>query len=185
MVRSIGGGVVAVVSGVVTAPVSRALATVAYVERVSVKVEHLLDESIEMLEDARPALVALTEAVDAGILDDVRESLHKLESTLSLVERVSTQVDQTLPKLDTTVHHIGLTLPLVDRTTKAVHASVPMLASLPSTQEEVRMAREAVQHLAGLLNAALEQVETLPGAKLVRRRMDKSASAEAADPSTF
>ncbi len=175
-------GVTALVSQAVTAPVIRVANGVAYVGRVSGKMETLVDEMTQTVRAARPVVTAVGKAVDDGIIDDFVGALHKMDSTLSLVGRVSTQIEQTLPRLDTTVRHIGTTLPLVDRTTKAVRTALPDLAQLPSTQQEVRMAREAVQHLVGLVNATLDQLDTLPGAKAVRRRMDMIAAGNTPGP---
>ena len=39
----------------------------------------------------------------------------------------------------------------------------------------VRQAREAAEHLVGLVDTTLVQLDSLPGAKLVRRRMSRGA----------
>ena len=46
----------------------------------------------------------------------------------------------------------------------------------------LRLAREAVQHLVALVDLTLEQLDTLPGAAMVRRRMERLNAIEGADP---
>lgn len=174
------------VAGLVVTPVAGAtgevLGGVAYVRRVSGKVEELLDRSIDLLATAAPVVEAVGQAVDDGLVDEVRDTLHRVDATLGRVERAAEHVDRALPRLDSTVQHLGTTLPLVDRTAKALHAAVPSITSLPSTAEELRLAREAAQHLVALVNLTLEQLDTLPGAAMVRRRMERLNAIEGADP---
>lgn len=141
---------------VVAAPYSRAMAVVEYVGRVADKTETLLDETTEAVRAARPVIDALAEAVDDGLVDEMRTGVRQLSASTALWNKVSTQVDQTLP--------------LVDRAARAVQSAMPSFTALSTTSSEMRRAREAMEHLAGLVNATLEQLDSLPGARLVRRR---------------
>lgn len=153
----------------------RAVGTVDYVERVARKAEALLDESIDVVRTARPVVEAVAQAVDDGLVDDLRSAVRQADAGFTRMNRVSGQIEQTVPAIDSTLSRIGRTLPVVERTARAVHDTMPGVSVLPSTRDEIRMAREATERLAGVLNAALEQLEALPGAGLVRRTLVRPA----------
>lgn len=76
--------------------------------------------------------------------------------------------------LDETTAAVRATRHVVESVGRAVDAALPVLATVPSTQDDVRQAREAAEHLVGLVDSTLVQLDSLPGAKLVRRRMSRA-----------
>ena len=79
---------------------SRAVGAVDYGTRVAHKSEILLDETIETMRAARPLIRALSEAVDDGLLDEMRDTMHQSDSTIRLANTVSRRVNVTLEQLD-------------------------------------------------------------------------------------
>lgn len=90
--------------------------TIGYTVRIGGKAEAFLDEAAAFMRDARPLVVALSKAVDAGAIEDARRLLRLMETT----------------------------------------------------QADIREAREIAHRLEALLAGALDQVNAIPGAKLVR-----------------
>jgi ABC-type transporter Mla subunit MlaD len=106
--------------------------TIDYSTRVAGKVEQLLDEVIETIQVTRPVIAGLADAMETGLLDDVRAALRSLDDAVELVGTLSHQLEQALPIFD---------------------ATGPAL---------------------GLVNTTIEQVNALPGAKFVRRRITRT-----------
>lgn len=129
-----------------------------YTVRMTGKAETFLDESIGFMQDARPLVVALTEAVESGLIDDVRRVMRITETTVNQIALVSS-------RLDSAATQIAKVLPSVDRTAEGVKKLMPVLESLPATQEDIRLARDAVQRVEALVSATVGQLETIPGVK--------------------
>ncbi|MGO4256833.1 hypothetical protein [Marmoricola sp. RAF53] len=154
-------------------PVTRAVVTFAgalvtlstdgieYTIRMTGKAETFLDESIGFLRDARPLVVALGNAVDAGLIDDVRRVMRITESTLTQLAVVSGH-------LDSAAAQIAKILPTVDKTAQGMKKMLPVIETLPATQEDIRVARDAVQQVQALVGATVGQLDVIPGAKLVK-----------------
>lgn len=168
-----------VVSGTAAAADASVRATtdaLGYSIRVSAKAETLLYEYIGLLQDARPLVKAVAEAVDAGLIDDLRTGLRILETTVNQVALVTGTLDKAATQ-------IGKLIPSLDKTATR---ALPVLESLPQTQEDIRVARETAARLEGLLNATVGQVSALPGARLVARGLRRTGpsgeATEATDP---
>ena len=132
-----------------------------YTVRMTGKAETFLDESIGFLQDARPLVIALTEAIESGMIDDVRRIMRITETTVNQIALVSA-------RLDSAATQIAKILPSVDRTAEGMKKMLPVIEGLPATQEDIRLARDAVQRVEALVNATLNQLDAIPGAKLVR-----------------
>lgn len=132
-----------------------------YTVRMTGKAETFLDEAIGFMQDARPLVVALTEAVDSGMIDDVRRVMRITETAINQVALVSNRLDQAASQL-------AKLIPSVDRTAQGMKSLVPVIEGLPQTQEDIRIARDAVQRVEALVNATLGQLDAIPGAKLVK-----------------
>ena len=132
-----------------------------YTVRMTGKAETFLDEAIGFMQDARPLVVALTEAVDTGMIDDVRRVMRITETAINQVALVSNRLDQAATQLAKLV-------PSVDRTAAGMKSLLPVIEGLPQTQEDIRVARDAVQRVEALVTATLDQLDAIPGAKLVR-----------------
>lgn len=132
-----------------------------YTVRMTGKAETFLDESIGFMRDARPLVVALTEAVESGMIDDVRRVLRITETAINQVALVSNRLDHAATQLAKLV-------PSVDRTAQGMKNLLPVIDSLPATQEDLRITREAVQRVEALVSTTLDQLEAIPGAKLIR-----------------
>ncbi|MFL6159011.1 MAG: hypothetical protein ACJ72D_23230 [Marmoricola sp.] len=132
-----------------------------YTVRMTGKAETFLDEAIGFMQDARPLVVALTEAVESGMIDDVRRVMRITETAINQVALVSNRLDQAASQLAKLV-------PSVDRTAAGMKSLLPVIEGLPQTQEDIRVARDAVQRVEALVTATLGQLDAIPGAKLVR-----------------
>lgn len=132
-----------------------------YTVRMTGKAETFLDESIGFLQDARPLVVALSSAVETGLIDDVRRVMRITETTVNQVALVSNRLDQAATQLAKLV-------PTVDRTAAGMKKLMPVIEGLPETQEDIRLARDAVQRVEALVNATLGQLDAIPGARLVK-----------------
>lgn len=75
--------------------------------------------------------------------------------------------------LDETIETMRATRRVVETVGVALESTLPVLATIHDTQADVRHAREAAEHLVGLVDTTLVQLDSLPGAKLVRRRMSR------------
>ena len=99
-----------------TAPVGRLVAdtgavvgaSVGWVARCAGKVERILDQVIDTLDAAAPVVPALVEALEAGLLDEVRVAMLRLDEAVTTMGRVSDQMEQAMPLLDATGAGIGL-----------------------------------------------------------------------------
>lgn len=134
---------------------------VGYAVRMGAKAETFLDESIGFLADARPLVVALTEAVESGMIEDIRRIMRITETTVNQIALVST-------RLDSAATQIAKILPSVDRTAEGMKKMLPVIEGLPATQEDIRLARDAVQRVEALVNATVSQLDMIPGAKLAK-----------------
>lgn len=132
-----------------------------YTVRMTGKAETFLDESIGFMRDARPLVVALTEAVESGMIDDVRRVMRITETAINQVALVSNRLDQAATQLAKLV-------PSVDKTAQGMKSLLPVIEGLPQTQEDIRIARDAVQRVEALVTSTLGQLEAIPGAKLVK-----------------
>ncbi|MFL6022795.1 MAG: hypothetical protein ACJ72O_05605 [Marmoricola sp.] len=132
-----------------------------YTVRMTGKAEAFLDEAIGFMQDARPLVVALTEAVDSGMIDDVRRVMRITETAINQVALVSKRLDQAAGQL-------AKLIPSVDKTAAGMKSLMPVIEGLPQTQEDIRVARDAVQRVEAMVNATVGQLEAIPGAKLVR-----------------
>lgn len=132
-----------------------------YTVRMTGKAETFLDEAIGFMQDARPLVVALTDAVDSGLIDDVRRVMRITETALNQVALVSNRLDQAATQLARLV-------PSVDKTAQGMKSLLPVIEGLPQTQEDIRIARDAVQRVEALVNATVGQLDAIPGAKLVK-----------------
>jgi hypothetical protein len=132
-----------------------------YTIRMTGKAETFLDEAIGFMQDARPLVVALTEAVDTGMIDDVRRVMRITEAAINQITLVSNRLDQAAGQL-------AKLLPSVVGTAQGMKSLVPVIEGLPQTQEDIRIARDAVQRVEALVNSTLGQLDAIPGAKLAK-----------------
>jgi hypothetical protein len=132
-----------------------------YSMRMSSKAETFLDESIGFLQDARPLVVALSKAVDSGMIEDTRRMMRIVETTVNQVALVNS-------RLDAAVTQLTRIIPTVEKTAHGMRKMLPVIEGLPATQDDIRVAREAVQRVETLVDLALEQIDAIPGARLMR-----------------
>ena len=123
----------------------------AYVRRLTGKLELLLDEVLALLAEVRPLVPALVHAVEQGLLEEVTALVREVRP---LVPALSQAIEQGL--LDD------------------VDATLARLETLPGTQDDVRLIVETLNTLVGLTTITLDQLESIPGAGLVRRRINRA-----------
>ena len=123
----------------------------AYVRRLTGKLELLLDEVLALLAEVRPLVPALVHAVERGLLDEVTDLVREVRP---LVPALAEALDRGL--LDD------------------VDATLARLETLPGTQDDVRLIVETLNTLVGLTTITLDQLESIPGAGLVRRRINRA-----------
>ncbi|QWC86045.1 hypothetical protein KLP28_04785 [Nocardioidaceae bacterium] len=123
----------------------------ALVRRLTGKVELLLDEVLALLGEIRPLVPAVVAAVEQGLLEEVTGLVREARP---LVPKIGDALDRGL--LDD------------------LDATLARLETLPRTQDDVRLIVETLQTLVGLTTITLDQLESIPGAGLVRRRITKA-----------
>jgi hypothetical protein len=149
---SVAGAAVGTVVGTTSATVTWARRASARTVRLLDTAEVVFEELLLTLRETRPLLRRLDTAVDDGVLEDLARMVERLDKTLAMLEEVAREAEGRLPSLD----------------------------SVAATQADVEGARLATERLVALVDATLTQLDSLPGAGLVRRRMSRVA-AEAED----
>lgn len=96
----------------------------------------VLQELRDTLAAGRTLLLALAEAVEDGLLDDVRAGMHQVTAAVELMEQVNRQMADALPVLHATAPSLGM----VNATLAQLDATVSQLDALPG----VRLARRFV-----------------------------------------
>ena len=129
-----------------------AAATVQLGERLAANLERALELHIKTLELAQPLIVSLTEAVEDGLLDDLRVALRAIEAGIALSEQVSQQMATMNSLLDGTTQAV--------RDTAATASGV--IESLPATRLELAQLREAVDRMVGQMTA-VAPLGAIPG----------------------
>jgi len=130
-------------------------ATLTWARRASARTVRLLDttevvfeELLLTLRETRPLLRRLDATVDDGVLEDLARMVARLDRTLTMLEEVAREAEARLPTLE----------------------------SVATTQADVEGARLATERLVALVDATLTQLDSLPGAGLVRRRISRVAA---------
>ena len=130
-------------------------ATLTWARRASARTVRLLDttevvfeELLLTLRETRPLLRRLDATVDDGVLEDLARMVARLDRTLTMLEEVAREAETRLPTLE----------------------------SVATTQADVEGARLATERLVALVDATLTQLDSLPGAGLVRRRISRVAA---------
>jgi hypothetical protein len=112
--------------------------------------EVVLDELLVTLREVRPLLQRIDATVETGVLDDLGRMAGRLDEIMTMLEKLAREAE----------------------------AKLPALESLASTQADVEGARVATERLVSLVDATLTQLDSLPGASLVRRRISRVQSEE-------
>lgn len=90
----------------------------------------------------------------------------KLERLLDEVIGLATELRAALPQVVHSLQTVGESAELV----------TPVVLQLPTTQQDVRIAVETLENLVGLANLGFGQLEAIPGARVLRRRITKALS---------
>jgi hypothetical protein len=134
--------------------------------------EVVLDELLVTLREVRPLLRRIDAAVEGGVLDD----LGRMATRLDDLSRMATRLDELghmASRLDELMDRLG-------KVANEAEARLPSLQSLAATQADVEGARRATERLVNLVDTTLTQLDSLPGAGLVRKRISRVA-AESSD----
>jgi hypothetical protein len=125
------------VNSLVTGSVSLAANSVATSARMALKSEELLEEVILTLRAARPLIEALSEAVDAGLLDDINELLSTVSETQDDVKAARDAIERLVGIINTTLDGVGgvpgaqLILKGVARVAGGTRSAIPVVLSEP------------------------------------------------------
>lgn len=95
------------VNSLVTGSVSLAANSVATSARMALKSEELLEEVILTLRAARPLIEALSDAVEAGLLDDFNELLSTVSETQDDVKAARDAIERLVGIINTTLDGVG------------------------------------------------------------------------------
>jgi hypothetical protein len=144
----VAGAAVGTVVGTTSATVTWARGASARTVRLLDTTEVVFEELLLTLRETRPLLRRLDTAVDDGVVEDLARMVARLDKTLTMLEEVAREAEARLPSLD----------------------------SVAATQADVEGARVATERLVALVDATLTQLDSLPGAGLVRRRMSRVAA---------
>jgi hypothetical protein len=110
------------VTVVATDSYARVDASLDWTARVAGKVERILDQVIDTLDAAAPLVPAVVEAVEDGLIDDVRAALVRIDDAVTIVTTVSQQIEQAMPVLDATAGGIGVVGSTIGTTIGTVQA---------------------------------------------------------------
>ena len=142
------GSTVGTVVGTTSAALTWARRASARTVRLLDTTEVAFEELLLTLRETRPLLRRLDTAVEDGVLEDLARMVARLDKTLTMLEEVAREAEARLPSLD----------------------------SVAATQADVEGARLATERLVALVDATLTQLDSLPGAGLVRRRISRVAA---------
>jgi hypothetical protein len=95
------------VNGLITGSVSLAANSVATSARMALKSEELLEEVILTLRAARPLIEALSEAVEAGLLDDVNALLATAGDTQEDIKAARESIERVVGVINATLDGVG------------------------------------------------------------------------------
>ncbi len=119
-----------------------------------------------------------------GLLSEIQAvGGNVVGDTAAYVVRVALKLELFLDELIGLAGELRIALPQVVASLDSVSRSVgnldavtPVIQQLPDTQQDVRVAVETLETLVGLANLGISQLEAIPGARLVRRRITKALS---------
>jgi len=126
------------VNSLLTGSVSLAANSVATSARMALKSEELLEEVILTLRAARPLIESLSEAVEAGLLDDINELLSTVSETQDDVKAARDAIERLVGIINTTLDGVGgvpgaqLILKGVARVASGTKSAIPVVLSKPS-----------------------------------------------------
>lgn len=95
------------VNSLISGSVSLAANSVATSARMALKSEELLEETILTMRTARPVIQALATAIDAGLLDDVKQLLSTVSETQEDVRAAREAVERLVGLVNTTLDGVG------------------------------------------------------------------------------
>lgn len=157
------------------APVTTfALGMVSLVAHLPGIAERLLVDTAKSVTAGQKVLTTVADALEDGLLDEVRGVLRTVEPTSELVYQVAQQLERTLPLIDSTLNTV---VPLAEDALSGINRAVAVVDQLPSAVEELKEVRQAAEKLVGLASLALEPLDLIPGAGLVRRQIGKVGAA--------
>jgi len=146
------------VNSLVTGSVSLAANSVATSARMALKSEELLEEVILTLRAARPLIEALSDAVEAGLLDDINELLATVSETQDDVKAARDAIERLVGIINTTLDGVGgvpgaqLILKGVARVASGAKAP-PARAKIPNPVDVGTAAAKAAAKVAGATTA--------------------------------
>ena len=125
------------VNSLVTGSVSLAANSVATSARMALKSEELLEEVILTLRAARPLIESLSEAVEAGLLNDINELLSTVSETQADVKAARDAIERLVGIINTTLDGVGgvpgaqLILKGISRVASGTKSAIPVTLSEP------------------------------------------------------
>ncbi|HJR89551.1 MAG TPA: hypothetical protein VJ782_05255 [Aeromicrobium sp.] len=128
------------VNSLVTSSVSLAANSVATSARMALKSEELLEELILTLRAARPLIEALSEAVDAGLLDDINELLSTVSETQDDVKAARDAIERLVGLINTTLDSVGgvpgaqIILKGISRVAGGTKSAIPVVFAEPEAE---------------------------------------------------
>jgi hypothetical protein len=181
------------VLGLLTRAASAAFESSLAVMRLPVVAAQTLEDAGYVLRGALPLVDHLNAEAEAGLIDQVRHVLKRLDEGIGRIEHAAGDIGSAAGNIETAAHDIkraadnieiiGTSFdekiaPVVEAAlemTTFIQAQLPLVERLTTTIErvDVESAAQTVERLVRLVDATLEQLDLLPGAKLVRRRREK------------
>jgi hypothetical protein len=146
------------VANLASSGVRGASATVHFGTAVASKLEQAIDLHIKTLQAAQPIVVALAKAVDEGLIDDLRVGLRAIDATVTMMNRMGKQMDQTTALFEETTGHV--------RQTAA--AATTMMDVLPATQLDIARLGEAMERMLAMWTEPIPGFDNMPGVKQAR-----------------
>ena len=125
------------VNSLVAGSVSLAANSVVTSARMALKSEELLEEVILTLRAARPLIEALSEAVEAGLLEDINELLSTVSETQDDVKAARDAIERLVGIINTTLDGVGgvpgaqIILKGISRVAGSTKSAIPVVVSEP------------------------------------------------------
>jgi ABC-type transporter Mla subunit MlaD len=185
--------------GLMTRAASAALESAFALVRLPILAAQTLEDAGYVLRQARPLVDRLTAEAETGLIEQVRRVLTRLDEGIGELGRGSDHIEGAAGHIEhaagdikraaDNIERIGTSFdekiaPVVEAAlemTTFVKAQLPLVERLTTTIEEVDVesAAQTVERLVRLVDATLQQLELLPGAKMVRRRREKQLARSA------
>lgn len=138
---------------------------------VAAKLEQAIDLHIKTLQAAQPIIVALSKAVDDGLLDELRVGLRALDASVNMIDRLGKQWDQTTALVEDTAGYVRQT----------ASAATAVMDALPATQMDIARLGEMMERMLVMFTEPIAGFDAMPGVRQARNALSTAAGLAASN----